>query len=153
MEKPFHTCHRFNRLVGGGYLVVYYGKEIALSLGMSETLVVGLTIVALDASLPEQLTSITAALKKESEIALDYIIGSNMFNIMFISGTSATINSLTLTQNLIFDIVLMISLTFIVLFFSYTHQRKINRVEGLILALVYISLPDFHYHQKLKIVL
>lgn len=47
MEKPFHTCHRFNRLVGGGYLVVYYGKEIALSLGMSETLVVGLTIVAL----------------------------------------------------------------------------------------------------------
>ena len=125
-------------LVGGGYLVVYYGKEIALSLGMSETLV-GLTIVAIGTSLPELVTSITAALKKESEIALGNIIGSNIFNIMFILGASATINPLTLTQNLIFDIVLMISLTFIVLIFSYTHQRKINRLEGLILALVYIA--------------
>lgn len=125
-------------LVGGGYLVVYYGKEIALSLGMSETLV-GLTIVAIGTSLPELVTSITAALKKESEIALGNIIGSNIFNIMFILGASATINPLTLTQNLIFDIVLMISLTFIVLIFSYTHQRKINRLEGLILAFVYIA--------------
>jgi cation:H+ antiporter len=125
-------------LVGGGYLVVYYGKEIALSLGMSETLV-GLTIVAIGTSLPELVTSITAALKKESEIALGNIIGSNIFNILFILGTSATINPLILTQNLIFDIVLMISLTFIVLIFSYTHQRKINRIEGLILALIYIA--------------
>lgn len=125
-------------LVGGGYLVVYYGKEIALSLGMSETLV-GLTIVAVGTSLPELVTSITAALKKESEIALGNIIGSNIFNIMFILGASATINPLTLNQNLVFDIVLMISLTFIVLIFSYTHQRKINRLEGLILALVYIA--------------
>jgi cation:H+ antiporter len=125
-------------LVGGGYLVVYYGKEIALSLGMSETLV-GLTIVAVGTSLPELVTSITAAIKKESEIALGNIIGSNIFNIMFILGASATINPLTLTQNLTFDIVLMISLTLIVLIFSYTHQRKINRLEGLILALVYIA--------------
>jgi cation:H+ antiporter len=105
---------------------------------MSETLV-GLTIVAVGTSLPELVTSITAAIKKESEIALGNIIGSNIFNIMFILGASATINPLTLTQNLTFDIVLMISLTLIVLIFSYTHQRKINRLEGLILALVYIA--------------
>lgn len=125
-------------LVGGGYLVVYYGQEIALSLGMSEMLV-GLTIVAIGTSLPELVTSITAAIKKESEIALGNIIGSNIFNIMFVLGVSSTIRPLILNQNIIFDIVLMIIITMVVLIFSYTHQRKINRIEGLILFFVYLS--------------
>lgn len=125
-------------LVGGGYLVVYYGQEIALSLGMSETLV-GLTIVAIGTSLPELVTSITAAIKKESEIALGNIVGSNIFNIMFVLGVSSTIRPITLSQNIIIDIVLMIILTLVLLIFSYTHKRKINRTEGIILFLVYVS--------------
>ncbi|PKC51206.1 hypothetical protein RhiirA1_484291 [Rhizophagus irregularis] len=62
--------------------------EIAYSFGMSETLV-GLTIVAVGTSLPELVTSVTAALKKESEIALGNLVGSNIFNILFVVGASA----------------------------------------------------------------
>lgn len=125
-------------LVGGGWLVVKFGKEIALSLGMSETLV-GLTIVAIGTSLPELVTSVTAAFKKESEIALGNIIGSNIFNIMFVLGVSSTIRPLEILPEILFDIALMILLTLILLIFATTQKRKITRVEGLILLGTYLA--------------
>ena len=129
-------------LILGGWLVVKYGQEIALSLGMSETLV-GLTIVAIGTSLPELVTSVIAAFKKESEIALGNIIGSNIFNIMFVLGFSASIRPLVVAPSLIFDLLLMIIVTFIVLIFSTTHKRKINRFEGSILLTIYIAYITF----------
>lgn len=125
-------------LVLGGWMVVKYGQEIAFSLGMSETLV-GLTIVAIGTSLPELVTSITAAIKKESEIALGNIIGSNIFNIMFVLGVSATINPIQTSSHILVDLVLMILVTFLVLIFATTHHRKINRIEGSILFATYIA--------------
>src|SRR5699024_7325164 len=77
-------------IIFGGNMVVKNGTEIAYSLGMSETLV-GLTIIAIGTSLPELVTSITAALKKESEIALGNIVGSNIFNILFVLGSASVI--------------------------------------------------------------
>lgn len=129
-------------LVLGGWLVVKYGQEIALSLGMSETLV-GLTIVAIGTSLPELVTSVTAALKKESEIALGNIIGSNIFNIMFVLGISSTINPITINSNIVIDIVLMIIVTFVVMIFATTHKRKINRIEGSVLLAIYLAYLTF----------
>lgn len=124
-------------IIGGGQLVVTNATEIAYSLGMSETLV-GLTIVAIGTSLPELVTSISAALKKESEIALGNIVGSNIFNILFVLGASSVITPLAVNEKIFTDIWLMIILTVLLLIFSRTKYR-IGRKEGLILALFYIA--------------
>ncbi|MBS8266509.1 sodium:calcium antiporter [Mesobacillus boroniphilus] len=124
-------------IIFGGDLVVDNATEIALSLGMSETLV-GLTIVAVGTSLPELITSITAALKKKSEIALGNIVGSNIFNILFVLGISATISPLAVNDKIFTDIALMIILTAVLLIFSRS-KFKISKAEGYILAAVYIA--------------
>ncbi|NKE07080.1 calcium/sodium antiporter [Mesobacillus selenatarsenatis] len=123
-------------IIFGGDLVVDNATEIALSLGMSETLA-GLTIVAVGTSLPELITSITAALKKKTEIALGNIVGSNIFNILFVLGASATISPLAVNDKIFTDIALMIILTAVLLIFSRS-KFKISKVEGAILAAVYI---------------
>lgn len=123
-------------IIFGGNLVVDNGTEIAYSLGMSETLV-GLTIIAIGTSLPELVTSISAALKKESEIALGNIVGSNIFNILFVLGTSATISPLAVDDKVFIDIMLMIVLTVVLLIFSRTGF-KVGKREGLVLAAAYI---------------
>ncbi|WP_273122946.1 calcium/sodium antiporter [Bacillus weihaiensis] len=120
----------------GGELVVSNATEIAYSFGMSETLA-GLTIIAIGTSLPELITSITAALKKESEIALGNIVGSNIFNILFVLGTTAAIHPLTVSNMIITDITIMIILTFVLLIFSRTNF-KIGKIEGSLLVITYI---------------
>ena len=123
-------------IIFGGDLVVDNGTKIAYSLGMSETLV-GLTIIAIGTSLPELVTSITAALKKESEIALGNIVGSNIFNILFVLGTSAIISPLAVNDKVLIDVVFMIVLTVVLLIFSRTGF-KIGKREGMVLVAVYI---------------
>lgn len=124
-------------IVFGGTLVVNSSTDIAISLGMSETLV-GLTIVAVGTSLPELITSITAALKKQSEIALGNIVGSNIFNILFVLGAASVISPLPIDGKLFFDVILMILLTIVLFFFSLSHY-KIGKKEGLFLAITYIG--------------
>ncbi|ASN04804.1 calcium/sodium antiporter [Virgibacillus necropolis] len=123
-------------IIFGGNLVVDNGTEIAYSLGMSETLV-GLTIIAIGTSLPELVTSISAALKKESEIALGNIVGSNIFNILFVLGISATISPLAVDNKVFIDVGIMIALTAVLLIFSRTSFR-VGKREGLVLAAAYI---------------
>lgn len=123
-------------IIFGGDLVVDNGTEIAYSLGMSEALV-GLTIIAIGTSLPELVTSISAALKKESEIALGNIVGSNIFNILFVLGGSATISPLATNNKMFIDVILMIVLTIILLVFSRTSFR-IGKWEGFVLVAAYI---------------
>lgn len=123
-------------IIFGGDLVVKNGTEIALVLGMSETLV-GLTIIAIGTSLPELVTSITAALKKESEIALGNIVGSNIFNILFVLGASSVITPLVVDQKVFIDNIIMIILTVLILIFSRTNF-KIGKREGIILVVIYL---------------
>ncbi|MCT8139412.1 calcium/sodium antiporter [Anaerobacillus sp. CMMVII] len=123
-------------IIFGGDLVVKNSTEIAYTFGMSETLV-GLTIVAIGTSLPELVTSITAAIKKQSEIALGNIIGSNIFNILFVLGTSSVISPLAVSENIHFDVMLMIILTIVLLVFSRTKYR-VGKFEGVFLALAYV---------------
>jgi len=124
-------------IVLGGDFVVTNSTEIALSLGMSEALV-ALTIVAVGTSLPELVTSAIAALKKESEIALGNIIGSNIFNILFVLGASATISPIGVNIALFTDVMILIAFTIIVLIFALTHYT-IGKREGLFLAISYIA--------------
>ncbi|MFJ7824827.1 calcium/sodium antiporter [Psychrobacillus sp. NPDC096623] len=123
-------------IIFGGDLVVDNGKEIAYSLGMSETLV-GLTIIAIGTSLPELVTSVSAALKKESEIAMGNIVGSNIFNILFVLGASATISPLAVNDKMFIDVIIMIVLTIILLVFSRT-SFKVGKLEGLVLIAAYL---------------
>ncbi|PIC63643.1 sodium:proton exchanger [Sporosarcina sp. P13] len=123
-------------IIFGGDLVVDNATEIAYSLGMSETLV-GLTIIAIGTSLPELVTSISAALKKESEIALGNIVGSNIFNILFVLGASSTITPIAVNDKVFIDVIIMIVLTLVLLIFARTGLT-IGKREGLMLALAYI---------------
>lgn len=131
-----YTLAGLAAIIYGGDLVVKNSTEIAYAIGMSETLV-GLTIVAIGTSLPELVTSITAALKKHSEIALGNIVGSNIFNIFFVLGASSLISPLAVNNKMFIDIVLMIFLTLVLLLFSRT-QFRIGKTEGMILALAYV---------------
>src|SRR5690625_1639712 len=103
---------------------------------MSETLV-GRTFVAGGTSLPELVTSIMAAMKKESEIALGNIVGSNIFNILFILGTTSLIAPLPVNNVIFADVYIMIILTVLLLIFSRTNYR-IGRREGIILLAIYV---------------
>ncbi len=120
----------------GGDLTVDSASRIALDLGMSQTLV-GLTIVSIGTSLPELVTSIVAARKKEVDMAVGNAIGSNVFNILMVLGIAATISPITfLTQNII-DIGVLISFTVICLF-AARSKSSIERKEGIIMALSYM---------------
>ena len=97
-------------IVLGGDLVVDAACEIARVFGMSET-VIGLTIVAIGTSLPELVTSVVAARKGESEMALGNVIGSNLFNILFILGSSALLSPIAVLDAGVTDAILLIILT------------------------------------------
>ena len=122
-------------IIFGGDLVVDNATKIAYSLGMSETLV-GLTIIAIGTSLPELVTSISAALK-ESEIALGNIVGSNIFNILFVLGSSSVITPIAVNDKVFIDVIVMIILTVVLLVFARTGF-KIGKREGLMLVVAYI---------------
>ncbi|QGG48828.1 calcium/sodium antiporter [Heliorestis convoluta] len=128
-------------IILGGELVVKNATAIALSLGMSQTLA-GLTIVAIGTSLPELITSATAALKKETEIALGNIVGSNIFNIFFVLGTTASIHPLVVNSEIIFDIIVMVLLTITLLIFSRT-SFEVGKLEGVFLVISYLFYLTF----------
>lgn len=123
-------------IIGGGELVVRSSVAIATSFGLSETLI-GLTIVAVGTSLPELITSVVASMKKQSDIAVGNIVGSNIFNILFILGFSATLSPIPFDPTLTMELMLNLGLTFILLVFSRTGH-KITRNEGLLLCGFYI---------------
>lgn len=121
----------------GGDFVVDSASNIALSLGMSQNLV-GLTIVALGTSLPELVTSMVAAKKGEVDMALGNVIGSNVFNILFVLGIAATISPITFIFENIIDILILTIFSLIVLYFGFT-KHKIDRKEGIIMLLLYVA--------------
>ncbi|NPC92144.1 calcium/sodium antiporter [Bacillus sp. WMMC1349] len=133
----FFTLAGLAAIIVGGEFVVDSSIKIAKTLGMSESLV-GLTIVAVGTSLPELITSITAAIKKQSEIALGNIVGSNIFNILFVLGASSIISPLAVESKMFIDVILMIILTIVLFIFSRSHS-KIAKSEGVILAIAYIA--------------
>ncbi|MEG2985438.1 MAG: calcium/sodium antiporter [Peptostreptococcaceae bacterium] len=124
-------------IVIGGKLVVDCASNIALNFGVSEKMI-GLTIVAIGTSLPEFVTSVVAASKGESDIAIGNVIGSNIFNILFILGVSALISPMPVDPSLFLDIVIMIFVTIIAYVFAL-RKKDINKSEGIILIIAYVT--------------
>ncbi len=124
-------------VVFGGDMVVKSSTDIALQLGMSETLV-GLTIVAVGTSLPELVTSVTAARKGESDIAIGNVVGSGLFNIFFILGVSATVHPIAVSNKLIFDFVVLAIVTLVSHVFAYS-KREVSKKEGIVFLIMYVA--------------
>ncbi|MDO4787813.1 MAG: calcium/sodium antiporter [Johnsonella sp.] len=124
-------------IVFGGNLVVDSAKKIALDFGLSETFV-GLTIVAIGTSLPELVTSVVASRKGENGLALGNVIGSNIFNILFILGFSSVLSPLATDAFVLYDMgVLMLAM--LITWFLAGNDGKISRKEGLIMLGIYLS--------------
>ena len=124
-------------IIGGGQLVVDSAKTIAASLGMSDTLI-GLTVVALGTSLPELVTSIVAARKGDSGIAMGNVIGSCIFNILFILGVAGVISPMTADSAFLIDTGILIGICLVMLLFAFT-KRKTDRLEGAACVLIYVA--------------
>lgn len=123
-------------IIIGGKLVVDCSSNIALSFGVSQKMV-GLTIVSIGTSLPEFITSVVAASKGESDIALGNVIGSNIFNILFILGVSSLITPVSVDPSLFIDILIMIVVTVIAYIFAI-RKKDISKFEGIVLIGSYI---------------
>ena len=123
-------------IIIGAEIVVNNTRDIALALGMSETLV-GLTIVSIGTSLPELVTSLTAVRKGETGIAIGNIVGSNIFNILFILGVSGLINPIIVSSTMIVDLGVML-LSTIVCYIFIILDRKLDIKEGIVLIAMFI---------------
>ena len=135
-------------LIYGGQLFVDGASGIASSLGVSES-IIGLTIVAGGTSLPELATSVTAALKKNPGIAIGNVIGSNLFNILFVLGCSATISPLSMGGINNVDMAVLIGSA--ILFWLvgwFFKKRTITRVEGALLVICYIAYTAYLIAQQ-----
>lgn len=125
-------------LVIGGEMIVKSAVQIAIGMGVSQA-VIGLTIVALGTSLPELATSVIAATKKNSDIAMGNVIGSNIFNVFFVLGASATVHPLPSYHGIVLDAWFAALASVLVWLFVMTNkQREIKRWEGAILVMVYV---------------
>ena len=124
-------------VIFGGNLVVNNASQIAVSFGVSQNFI-GLTIVAIGTSLPELVTSIVATRKGDSSLALGNAIGSNIFNILFILGMSATISPLHILSESVIDCVILLVSGILLFVFAYT-KKSMNRTEGAICVLSYIG--------------
>jgi cation:H+ antiporter len=123
----------FLGLAVGGHFIVTYSITIAKTLGVSEK-IIGLTILAVGTSLPELVTSIVAAKKKNSDMAIGNVIGSNIFNLLLVLAVSALINPIQFNDNFNLDILILMGGTlFLVLAMFTGKKKKLDRWESAIL--------------------
>lgn len=132
-----YTVGGVTSIIVGGNMVVNSATEIARSFGLSET-IIGLTIVAIGTSLPELVTSVVASMKKQPDIAVGNIVGSNIFNVLFVLGVSAVISPLSIDGSLIVELMLNVLITIVFLGFSVT-KHTISKNEGVILLCSYVA--------------
>ncbi|PRX41943.1 calcium/sodium antiporter [Salegentibacter salegens] len=136
-------------LVLGGQLVVNNAIDIAESMGISQK-IIGLTVVAAGTSLPELATSIVAAAKKNADIAVGNIIGSNIFNIFLILSTASLIKPIDFNLNFNQDLYILAGGTLFLLLAMFTGKRKrLDRWEALILLVFYLGYTTYLVMQEL----
>lgn len=130
-------------LVGGGYLVTEHAVAIAEKFGLSQKLI-GLTILAVGTSLPELATSVVAALKKSTDIAIGNVIGSNIFNIFFITGINGLINPIHFPTVLNLDLFVLAGGTIVLLISMFTLSRnKVDRWEAIVFLCLYFAYTGY----------
>lgn len=124
-------------IVAGSSFAVDGAKAIASSFGVSDR-VIGLTIIAFGTSLPELMTSLTAARKGNADIAVGNIVGSNLFNILFILGTTSLIHSIPFGAEYLVDA--LVGILAVVLLWLFTcKDRVLKRREGIVYLLIYAA--------------
>lgn len=124
-------------IVIGSDLAVDSASELARIFGMSERLI-GLTIVAFGTSLPELVTSVTAAIKGKADIAVGNIVGSNIFNILFVIGTSSLITPIVYAESFFVDSLVCVAVA-ILLWLCVFRNKKLSRMGGAILLIADIA--------------
>lgn len=137
-------------IVLGSDFAVDGATAIATSMGWSERLI-GLTIVALGTSLPELVTSAIAAIKKKADIAIGNIVGSNIFNILFVLGTTALITPVAYTEAFIIDNIVAFAAVLLLFLFILNKDCKLKRwggavlLTGYVVYFVYLMINPFQY--------
>ena len=131
----------FVLIVAGGQGVVESAKRLAAALGMTETLI-GLTVVSLGTSLPELVTSIVASRKGETELAVGNVMGSNIFNILMITGVSGVIHPVAVNAACLWDLIILVAVSVMAWIFGITG-RKLNRAEGAVMCAAYLGVMAF----------
>jgi len=144
---PFYNMKKSALLIFGGAVALFLGgkwvvdgaTQIALQFGLSETLI-GLTVLALGTSLPELVTSISAALKNNTDIAIGNAIGSNIFNLLLILGISANIRALPFNVASNVDLMVVIASSCLILISLIVGRRmSIKRNEGIVFVAAYVA--------------
>ena len=137
-DKPMPIWRMLLMIVLGGVMIVLgsdlavdAATELALIFGMSERLI-GLTIVAFGTSLPELVTSVTAAIKGKADIAVGNIVGSNIFNILFVVGTSALITPVEYAADFFVDSVVCIA-SAVLLWLCVFRKKRLGRLGGAVM--------------------
>ena len=139
MKSSLYIIGGLLGLVFGGKWIVDGAIKIAEGFNVSQSLI-GLTVVAIGTSLPELATSAVAAYKKQSDIAIGNVVGSNIFNIFWILGLSAVINPLPFSKDSVIDIIMTIVaslILFLIMFIGKKHT--VERWQGVIMILIYIG--------------
>jgi len=125
-------------ILAGANLLVTASIQIAAALGIPDS-IIGLTVVAVGTSLPELATSVAAAAKRQTDIALGNIIGSNIFNILGILGTTALVRPIRIPDNVVdFDAWVLFGVTGLLLYYALSEAR-ISRSEGAVFLLLYAA--------------
>ena len=123
-------------IVGGGQLVVNGASGLARALGVGEN-VIALTIIAIGTSLPELVTSVIATRKGETDLAIGNVIGSNIFNILFITGLTASVKPISLDMTAFMDIIFM-TISSTLVFIMLQKNRRIGRIKGICMLAMYV---------------
>ena len=138
-------------LVGSSYILVWGAIEIAAAFGVSE-LVIGLTIIAVGTSLPEVAVSVAAALKREHDIVLGNIIGSNMFNLLAVLGVSSSIQGSQLQPEVLsrdYAVMLLLTIAMFIIGYGFRGIGRVNRYEALFLLLSYVAYMYWIYQSEI----
>ena len=128
-------------IIGGGEAVVYSAKNIARTAGMTETLI-GLTIVAVGTSIPELATSLVASRKGDVGLAVGNVVGSNIFNLLFILGVSSIIDPIDVNLASFIDLIILTFVSILTFVFCLT-KRRLSTNEGIIMLSIYIGYVIF----------
>ena len=129
----------FILLLAGGKVIVESASDFARFLGISER-IIALTIVSIGTSLPELATSLMAVKKRNVDLAIGNIVGSNIFNIFFILGVSSTLYPVSVNKSAINDMIVNMGISLLLFLFIFTGKgRRLERWEGIILISVYIA--------------
>jgi len=124
-------------LVSAGRLTVSSATEVARALHISEVFI-GLFLVAVGTSLPELATTVIASVRSQSDLAIGNVVGSNIFNLLFIMGVTAAIRPVPVPAQGIADLLVMAALSFVLLPIAASGRRTITRLEGVFLIVFYV---------------